>query len=95
MIDKRKENWELTGGSLEIPDGYYVNKVDLDCYEPYCIINSVNSCGLRNKGQKVLIPKALAYYLSVHFCGSDEMHDLIEKNTIRDMQNKIKYILGI
>jgi len=79
---------------LEIPENHFINKVDLDCDEPYCMAVKEMMEGSVS-GVKILIPKALAYYLRTHFCGSKNMHDsLIEqgKHTIR---TKIKLTLDI
>ena len=46
-----------------------------------------------SKEEKIPIPETVAYYLRTHWCGSKIMHNLIEKNTVSDMQNKLRNTL--
>ena len=83
--------WQYIGGSLTIPDGWFVNKVDLDCHTPYAkIVNDET-----REEKTVLIPKPLAYYLGTHSCGSDVMRANIEDSTRRSIKNTIKDALGL
>lgn len=77
VVDKTE--WQAKGGSLEIPDGWFVTHVNLDSPEPYCDIEKENEPD--QLPQRVIIPKSLAYYLSVHHCGSTEMRQTIVKET--------------
>lgn len=43
----------------------------------------------------LLVPKSLAYYLSIHFCGSDVMRETIQKHTQRKIADAIKRALGL
>ena len=73
---------------LEIPDDYFVDKVDLDCEEPYCLI--IPEANIFDKPVKLLVPKPLAYYLTNHFCGSWKMMRVIEDNIKREISKGIK-----
>jgi len=81
-------DWQYTGGTIEIPDGWFVYKVDLDCEHPYAVICQ---CGPFDETVNISIPKSLAYYLSTHFCGSKVMREQIEEDTRRSIRN----VLGI
>lgn len=85
-----KSGWESKGGTLTIPDGWFLYGANFDCEEPY--IQIVSDKGLEQK--ELLVPKSLAYYLSVHFCGSGEMRFKIQENTRRSIKEGIKQILG-
>ena len=84
--------WQNKGGTLIIPDNYFVYHADFDSDEPFITICESSGGG---EETKLLIPKALAYYLSTHFCGSNTMHDLITENAKREVQNVIKDALGL
>jgi hypothetical protein len=82
---------QLKGGTLEIPDNYFVSKADFDTDEPHICITSEEDM---DNTIKILVPKSLAYYLSTHYCGSKKMHDLIEEHTKTNIRNTIKDALG-
>ena len=84
--------WLGLGGVLEIPDGWCVVRADFDVAEPF--INIMCMSGACEE-KKLLIPKALAYYLGTHFCGSNVMRDLIREHAQREIQNVIKDALGL
>jgi hypothetical protein len=77
--------------SMKIGNNWFVILADFDCDEPYITICNEDS----RKEEKMLVPEPLAYYLRTHFCGSVKMHDLIQKNSIRDLQCGIKKLLGL
>lgn len=85
--------WQRIGGVLEIPDGWFVHKVDLDVEKPYLQITKDDISMTDEK--TLFIPKSLAYYLSTHFCGSKVMHETIEEGTRRDIKNAIMSVLGL
>ena len=78
---------------LEIPDGYFVNNCDLDADEPWCEICPETYA--LSTPQKLPIPKALAYYLKTHFCGSESMEKKIIERTRREIASDILMALGI
>ena len=82
----------MANRSMIIEDGWFCNGADFDCKEPY--ITLCHDTEL-NKKEKMLIPEALAYYLRTHWCGSQKMHDLIENNAIRGIQDQLKEIIGV
>lgn len=82
---------EEKDSSMTIPAGWFAYEANFDSEEPYIIIANDED----SREEKILIPKSLAYYLRTHWCGSKKMHDLIEKNTIQAMQNKLKNLMGI
>ena len=86
-----KDKWQNCGGMLNIPEGWFVYRVDLDFHEPYCIIADSQKSDAEKK--RLAIPKPLAYFLSTHFCGSDNMKRAIQKETIKDVRNKLKNVL--
>lgn len=65
--------------SLVLPKGAYITYVDFDKSPPYITYNLDGVMAMEDK--KLYVPEALAYYLRTHWCGSQKMHDLIEKNT--------------
>lgn len=79
---------KFLGGSLSIPDGWCVCRADFDVEEPYIMIFDSS---YQTKGDvKILVPKALAYYLSTHHCGSEKMRNLIKEHAICDVRDTIK-----
>ena len=85
-------NEQTTGGKFEIPDGFYVYRVDFDDKEPYVqIFDGVNIYD----AIKIPVPKSLAYYLKTHHCGSMKMNDLIEKRAKNELRTKINCVLKI
>ncbi len=91
MVDKT--NWQHQGGSLEIPDGWVVYSANFDAEEPYIVI--FPSSGQNDHENKIMVPKALAYYLSTHYCGSEAMENVLRSRGRMEIQNKIKDALGI
>jgi hypothetical protein len=70
------------GGTLSIPDGYFVCNVDLDAEIPFCVI-----CDTKTLNERMLkIPKSLAYYLTTHHNGST----VFRKELMRDAQNILR-----
>lgn len=83
--------WQECGGSIEIPEGWFVSDVTFDTTTPR--LTMTNSVG----GEEKIIPfpKPIAYFLSVHFCGSAKMRrELIEEGK-REVRNEIKSALGL
>lgn len=88
---EKVSEWQYAGGTLTIPIGWFVHRVDLDTKEPYLQITSEDM----SQEKTLLIPKPLAYYLGTHFCGSKVMHDLIKENARRDIKHAIVTALGL
>ena len=87
-----KEERQVSGGSLSIPDGYFVCHANLDDENPYIMIQTFNN--MTNEPEiKLEIPKSLAYYLSTHFCGSNKMREKIEFQTKLNISNTIREVL--
>jgi len=74
--------------TLTIPAGYFIFRVDFDADPPYCRICPSDSYRYEDE-KDLVIPKALAYYLSTHDCGSKRMRELIEGHAARDERNEI------
>lgn len=83
--------WQEVGGTLTIPDGWFVTGVNCDLPEPSIQITN----GTGDEDKKLPVPKALAYFLSVHHCGSMAMRENIEQAARRNVQNEIKRALAI
>jgi hypothetical protein len=77
---------------MQIDEDYYCYNVNLDCDDPFATLCHKDDCAIE---ETIKIPHQLAYYLTTHWCGSQKMHDLIEKNAIRSIQSKLKEILGV
>ena len=77
---------------LEIPADHFVIRCDLDCEEPYCIILPKDKFLVKDE-KIVPIPKALAYYLSTHSCGSIKMFNIILEQGKRFVRNTIRHAL--
>lgn len=85
---------QLMGGTLEIPDCWYVHHVDFDSDTPSLNIAPASSL-ITGKDTKLPVPRALAYYLTTHFCGSQKMHDQLVEDGRQEVRNEIKDILKI
>ena len=85
--------WQQQGGSLDIPEGWFVYGADFDSDEPSITICNSNS--FNSEERKLLVPKSLAYYLSTHNCGSSEMRERIRDNGRREVRETIKEALGL
>jgi len=82
---------EDIGGTLNIPDGYFVYNVDLDSAIPTCTIYKKD---LGSKNPQVLeIPRALAYYLTTHHNGSNKFRDLLRRDAQNTLRTKLKSLL--
>ena len=84
-------DWQSCGGILDIPAGWAVCEANFDTVEPY--IKIVNDGTYEE--QRLPVPKPLAYYLGVHFCGSDVMRNAYIRQGEVNIQNKIKSALGL
>lgn len=87
-------NDQFIGGKLEIPDGWFVYMADFDAEEPYIIVVK-DGCYSVDDEVKLPVPKSLAHYLSKHFCGSKKMVESIREGAERNIQYKLKKLLGI
>jgi hypothetical protein len=86
--EKLKRSPQSTGGTLTIPDGYAVLKVDLDADIPVIEINK--GPYFKEKDKKILeVPRALAYYLTTHHNGSNKFREQIRM----DAQNQLRSML--
>ena len=66
--------WGKLGGSFIIPDGWFVCGANFDLPKPEVrIIRDSHD----SEEQTILIPKSLAYFLGVHFCGSHVMREAL------------------
>lgn len=95
---QRKSDWQKQGGSLTIPDNWFVDQADFDAEKPYIHIQpEPGSPDFEDypAGKLLDVPKSLAYYLSVHFCGSFSMRDILLERGRNEVKNKIKEALGI
>lgn len=81
----------VSGGNLDIPDGFFVYDLRVDDADP--IVEIINDETGEERTLKV--PRALAYYLRTHDCGSALMRQKIEENAIRKMQKNLRHILGL
>lgn len=84
-------DWQACGGTLRIPVGWFVYGANFDAVEPYIIIVSED----KEEENKLFVPKPLAYYLSVHSCGSRDMRNEIMEHGRNEVRTKIKSALGI
>ena len=82
---------QTKGGTLEIPEGYFVSSVNLDVEEPYCIIVK-EDC--QESERKISIPKALAYYLTTHHNGSQIFRGALLKQGRNSLRGKINDLLS-
>lgn len=80
--------------SMFISGDCFVTKVDLDATDPYCMVQHKDSIDVDNE-VKVRIPRALAYYLRTHFCGSLAMHDKLIEHGHQEIRSTIRTALGI
>lgn len=79
--------------TLTIPAGHFVHHADFDADEPYVLSTSSGEAIGRDVRHKV--PKALAYYLRTHFCGSKKYHESVEQNARRELQISLQDLLGL
>ena len=86
--------WQHQGGILEIPEGWFVSGANFDTDEPTITIYNGASFN-SSEERKLPVPKSLAYYLSTHNCGSEEMRARIKDNGRRQVQEAIKEALGL
>jgi len=87
---KRPVEHQTKGGTLIIPDGFFVRHVDLDVEPPICIINDG---GVPEIEHTIEIPRSLAYYLSVHHNGSMEFREQLRADAQNELRRKINSLL--
>lgn len=85
------EDWQILGGSLNIPDGYFVTSVNCDYEEPFIEICKENSF----ETERLPVPKALAYYLSTQGWASNRLWSIAVNSGIQRCQKAVKSLLGI
>jgi len=73
----------------EMPDNYFVTSINLEGLEPYAV--ACPKDGIMEPEEKFAIPYALAYFLRVHWSGTDDLR-LLHR---RELANQIKSILNI
>ena len=78
--------------TMTIPKDYFVCGCDLDANPPICKI-ATDIDILQEK--EILIPPALAYYLTTHFCGSWKMKENYEERAKFNLRREIKKLLDI
>ena len=88
----RKVEDQDVGGTMIIPDGYFVSEVNLDAEIPYCIARPSAD---RIEKKQITIPKSLAYYLVMHDLGSKYLKKMITDNAKHEIQSGIKELLNI
>ena len=91
-------DWQSKGGVLEIPDGWFVTGANFDIPEPIVHItkeDSVKVYSVPTEERTLRVPKALAYYLSTHFCGSYVMRGRIVEDARNCIRTGIKELLGL
>lgn len=74
----------------KISDGWFVYHAEFEHEEPYIIIANNDIVGEKSQ-KKLLVPKELAYFLTVHWCGTDKLKEIHR----REVQNEIKNALGL
>jgi len=87
----RNQADSTVGGSLVMPEGHFVERVDLDAEEPYCTVVSTDN--IAGEGKKILIPRSLAYYLSTHHNGSNEFRDLLRRDAKNELRAELQSLL--
>ena len=100
MADYGKKESSETDETFTIPAGYFVHGVDWDANPPIC--RTVPDT-FRYEDEKVLVlPKALAYFLSTHSCGSEKFRTLVdnmaaraERREIQELFEKLMEKLGL
>jgi len=85
-------DWQTAGGVMDIPDGWFVTRVKLDCDKPHI---AIAQNGIHLPEKYIRVPKALAYYLRRHDCGSKEMRETIREGGKREVRKAIKVALGL
>ena len=80
--------------TLTIPAGFFVDGADFDAEEPFITVSDPEDDDVY-KTTKILFPKALAYYLKTHFCGSEGMRGLIRDHERRKVQEAIQVAIGL
>ena len=86
--------WQYQGGNIEIPDGWFVSGANFDADGPTITIDNGKSFNASEE-RTLSVPKSLAYYLSTHNCGSEEMRERIKDNGRRQVADTIKEALGL
>jgi len=86
------EEDQYSGGFFLLPNGYYVNKVVLDADPPFCIVAPKDTY-TGDKDKTILIPKALAYYLTTHHNGSVKFRSRIIKDARNELRNQLRSLL--
>lgn len=87
-----KTDWQLQGGTIEIPDGFFLHGANFDVEDPYI---ELESDALPRQRLKLPVPKAMAYYLSRHHCGSFEFRKNVEDMAVEALRRRIKDALGL
>ena len=79
--------------SLTIPKNHAITHVDFDAKEPYIKVIPKDEY-LPEHMIKILIPKALAHYLTTHSCGSNKMIEHFKQQGAYEVRKQIKEAIG-
>jgi len=85
------DKYEEENSPMKIGEDWFVYGADFDCKEPHIILCRKDG----GEEKKMLVPEQLAYYLRTHWCGSQIMHDLIEKAAKDSIASELREILGV
>ncbi|MBT6051684.1 hypothetical protein HN803_04420 [candidate division WWE3 bacterium] len=97
MAENTKASWPENYGknessevdeTLTIPAGYFVHRVDLDSDPPTCNTCRIDSFRIEDE-ETLVVPKALAYYLSTHSCGSKKFRALVDNMAAQNERAEI------
>lgn len=87
------EDWQYVGGVIDIPDGYFVVRMDCDCAEPYIAISHKD---FTDPFEEIIIPvpRSLAYFLSMHGFASKRARSMVFNDGVRRCQQTLRAAIG-
>lgn len=89
------KHWEEQGGTLSIPDGYFVTDLKPENDPPTITVSrekkasEVGKDGLVYEDITIEIPKSLAYYLCVHWAGSEDLRENIKRECLSKFKRRL------
>lgn len=88
-----KDQTATANQTMTIPAGCFVTGVDLDAAPPYIYVASEADAAL--SAVKIELPPALAFFLRVHWCCTNDVRNRIEKNAKLELQSQLRKLLGV
>lgn len=92
--DFYKDQTASSDQTMTIPADCFVTGVNLEDAKPFIRVENESDSGSA-PDRKIELPPALAFFLRVHWCCTNDVRRRIEKDAKEALQDDLKQLLGI